>query len=44
MLADGIDLSDRAAVDEWIETFSARPFEQRDEFLRRFPMPDDPVG
>jgi hypothetical protein len=40
MLADGIDPSDRAAVDVWIERFSARPFEERDGFFGRLPMPD----
>jgi len=43
MLADGVDLSDQQAIDEWIETFNARPFEERDEFLGRFPMPDEPI-
>jgi hypothetical protein len=43
MLADGVDLSDQAAVEEWIDAFNARPFEERDEFLGPFPMPDEPV-
>ena len=34
MLADGIDLLDPEAVQAWIEAFNARPFEERDEFLR----------
>jgi hypothetical protein len=38
MLADGINPSDRAAVDVWIETFNARPFEERDGFFG--PAPD----
>lgn len=33
MLGDGIDMTDRAAVDAWIDAFNARPFEERDEFL-----------
>jgi hypothetical protein len=43
MLVDGIDLTDQEAVDRWIEAFNARPFEERDEFLARFPMPDEPI-
>jgi hypothetical protein len=34
MRADGIDLLDEEAVQGWIEAFNARPFEERDEFLR----------
>ena len=43
MLADGVDLTDQDAVDGWIEAFNARPLEERDTFLARFPMPDDPI-
>lgn len=40
MLADGVDLLDEDAVQSWIEAFNARPFEERDEFLRdRTPQP-----
>lgn len=34
MMAAGIDLTDQRAVDQWIEEFNQRPFEERDEFLR----------
>jgi hypothetical protein len=34
MLADGIDLLDEEAVQAWIDAFNARPFEERDDFLR----------
>jgi hypothetical protein len=33
MLADGVDLTDEGAVQDWIDAFNARPFEERDEFL-----------
>ena len=44
MLADGVDLTDQAAVGSWIGAVNARPFEVRDEFLGgRSPLdpPDD---
>ena len=44
MLSDGIDLTDQDAMDGWIEAFNARPLEERDTFLARFPMPDDPIS
>jgi len=34
MMAEGIDLTDQDAVQDWIEEFNHRPFEERDEFLR----------
>lgn len=34
MMAEGIDLTDQDAVQDWIEDFNNRPFEERDEFLR----------
>jgi hypothetical protein len=34
MRADGVDLLDEEAVQSWIDAFNARPFEERDEFLR----------
>jgi hypothetical protein len=36
--ADGIDLNDRRAVDEWVAEFNAGPIERRDEILG--PLPD----
>jgi hypothetical protein len=30
MQADGVDFSDPAAVQAWIEAFNARPFEERE--------------
>lgn len=41
MLASGVDLTDRRAVDAWIAEFNARPDEERDQLLGAFPMPDD---
>lgn len=43
MLADGIDLTDERAVDEWIADLNARPQEDRDEFFGRLPI-DDGLG
>lgn len=40
LFADGVDLADQQAVDEWTEAFNSCPFQERDEFLGRFPMPD----
>ena len=34
MMAAGVDLEDRDAVARWMAEFNARPFEERDEFLR----------
>lgn len=34
MMVDGVDFTDRSAVDRWMEEFNQRPFEERDEFLR----------
>lgn len=34
MMSAGVDLTDRGAVDRWIEEFNQRPFEERDEFLK----------
>lgn len=34
MMAAGVDLTDQRAVDEWINEFNRRPFEERDEFLK----------
>ncbi len=33
MVADGVDLSDQAAIDRWLESFNARPMSERDELL-----------
>jgi hypothetical protein len=33
MASYGVDVSDPAAVDAWIEEFNARPFEERDGIL-----------
>lgn len=35
MLADGVDVLDQAAVDQWVEAFNQRPFAERDELLGR---------
>jgi hypothetical protein len=43
MLADGVDLLDPGAVQAWLDEFNARPFEDRDAFLRgRFGVDDRP--
>lgn len=34
MIASGVDPTDQQAIDEWVEEFNRRPFEERDEFLR----------
>lgn len=34
MMAAGVDVTDQRAVDEWINEFNQRPFEERDEFLK----------
>jgi hypothetical protein len=39
MLGDGIDIGDQHAVETWIETFNARPIEQRDVVLGRASRP-----
>ncbi|MGH2528683.1 MAG: hypothetical protein ACRDH0_04995 [Actinomycetota bacterium] len=41
MLAWGVDLTDRGAVDAWIAEFNARPDEERDLLLGTFPLPGD---
>jgi hypothetical protein len=33
MLADGVELTDQAQVDEWIRAFNERPFEERKKIL-----------
>lgn len=33
MLADGVDLTDQAAIDRWIDGFNARPLAERDALL-----------
>ncbi len=40
MLASGVDLTDQDAVDQWIAEFNARLYEDRDEVLGSFRIPD----
>jgi hypothetical protein len=41
MLADGVELTDQASIDRWIEEFNARPIEERDEMLGRLGPPSN---
>ena len=34
MLDEGIDITDKAAVDAWVKAFNARPQEERRKVLR----------
>ncbi|MGH2726933.1 MAG: hypothetical protein ACRDKS_08135 [Actinomycetota bacterium] len=40
MMADGIDMSDQAAIDRWITEFNERPFNERDELFGPPPFDD----
>jgi len=42
MMADGVDLTDADEVQAWIDAFNARPFAERDAFLRGRTPGDEP--
>lgn len=39
MRADGVDLTDEQQVQDWMDDFNARPHEDRDDLIGRFPFP-----